>query len=94
MSNTVKVYYKNSSWSNAYVHYKVNGTWTSVPGVKMKASDRSGYTWMYTIDLGDTTSATLCFNNGNGSWDSKNGSNYTVGTGVYGISGNNTVKLN
>ena len=93
-SNTVKVYYKNSSWSNAYVHYKVNGTWTSVPGVKMKASDRSGYTWMYTIDLGDTTSATLCFNNGNGSWDSKNGSNYTVGTGVYGISGNNTVKLN
>ena len=93
-SNTVKVYYKNSSWSKAYVHYKVNGTWTSVPGVKMEASDRSGYTWMYTIDLGDTTSATLCFNNGNGSWDSKNGSNYTVGTGIYGISGNNTVKLN
>ncbi len=93
-SNTVKVYYKNSSWSKAYVHYKVNGSWTSVPGVKMEASDRSDYTWMYTIDLGDTTSATLCFNNGSGSWDSRNGSNYTVGTGIYGISGNNTVKLN
>lgn len=93
-SNTVKIYYKNSSWSKANIHYKVNGTWTNVPGVKMEASDRSGYTWMYTIDLGNTTSATLCFNNGNGSWDSKNGSNYTVGTGTYGISNNNTVKLN
>lgn len=92
--NTVKIYYKNSSWSKAYVHYNVNGTWTNVPGVMMETSDRSGYTWMYTIDLGDTTSTTLCFNNGNGSWDSKNGSNYTVGTGTYGISGNNTVKLN
>lgn len=92
--NTVKIYYKNSSWSKAYVHYNVNGTWTNVPGVKMETSDRSGYTWMYSIDLGNTTSATLCFNNGNGSWDSKNGSNYTVGTGIYGISGNNTVKLN
>ena len=93
-SNTVKVYYKNSSWSKAYVHYKVNGSWTSVPGVKMESSDRSGYTWMYTIDLGDTTSATLCFNNGSGSWDSKNGSNYTVGTGAYGVSSGNVVNLN
>ncbi len=76
--NTMTVYYKNSSWSNAYIHYKVNGTWTTVPGVKMKTSDNSGYTWMYTIDLGETTSAVVCFNNGSGSWDSKNGSNYTL----------------
>ncbi len=93
-SNTVKVYYKNSSWSKAYIHYKVNGSWTSVPGVQMQSSDRSDYTWMYTIDLGDTTSATVCFNNGNNSWDSNNSANYSVGTGEYAISGQKVTKLN
>ena len=93
-SNTAKIYYKNSSWSNAYAHYKVNGTWTSVPGVKMQTSDRSDYTWMYTIDLGTTTSATVCFNNGNNSWDNNSDADYTVGTGVYGISSGKVTKLN
>lgn len=92
-SNTVKIYYKKSNWSAAYVHYKVDNTWTKVPGEKMQPSDRSDYAWMYTIDLGDTTSATLCFNNGNGSWDNNNSANYKVGTGVYGISGNTVQKL-
>lgn len=92
-SNTVKIYYKKSNWSVAYVHYKVDSIWTKVPGQKMQPSDRSDYAWMYTIDLGDTTSATLCFNNGNGSWDNNNSANYTVGTGVYGISGNTVQKL-
>jgi len=75
------------------VHYKVDSIWTKVPGEKMQPSDRSDYAWMYTIDLGDTTSATLCFNNGNGSWDNNNSGNYKVGTGVYGISGNTVQKL-
>ena len=44
----------------------------------MESSDVSGYTWMYTINLEDTDSVVVCFNNGYGSWDSKNGANYTL----------------
>ena len=76
-SNKLTVYYKNNSWSSAYIHYKTdNGLWTVAPGVKMSISDNSDYTWMYVIDLGDSLGATVCFNNGSGSWDSRNGSNY------------------
>lgn len=86
-SNKTTIYYANSNWSNAYIHYKVgNGQWTTVPGVKMQnTSEQSGYTWKYNIDLGDDNQATVCFNNGNGSWDSRNGANYTVSTGIFGI---------
>ena len=92
--NTAVVYYNNSSWNNANIHYCVdNGTWTNVPGVKMQASDKAGYSWMYTIDLGEQSGATVCFNNGNNSWDSRNGSNYRVQSGVYAVSGGNVVKL-
>ena len=83
--NQVVVYYKRSattSWTNAYIHYKVNnGTWTTSPGVKM--TKISGGYWSYTINLGNETGATVCFNNGSGSWDSNNGANYTVGKGAY-----------
>jgi len=85
--NTATVYYTNSNFSSAYIHYKAgNGDWTTVPGVKMSASDRSDYTWMYTIDLGTSDNATVCFNNGSGNWDSRNGTNYTVKAGIYGVS--------
>ena len=92
-ANVAIVYYKNNSWSTAYIHYSVNGKWTSVPGVKMEASDRSDYTWMYTIDLGDATSAAVCFNNGNGSWDSRNAANYPVKAGSTGIYSQNVITL-
>lgn len=78
MTNTITIYYKNSNWSKAYIHYKVDDVWTTLPGMQMQASDVSGYTWMYTIDLEDATSAVVCFNNGSGSWDSRNGSNYVL----------------
>lgn len=78
MTNTITVYYKNSNWSKAYIHYKVDGVWTTLPGMQMQASDVSGYTWMYIIDLGDATSTVVCFNNGSGSWDSRNASNYVL----------------
>lgn len=84
-NNKVTVYYKNTKFSRAYIHYGVNGEWTKTPGVKMSRSDNSSYKWMYTIDLGDATEATVCFNNGNKVWDSKNGSNYKIGVGTYGI---------
>lgn len=92
VENKVTVYYSNSNWSKANIHYKVNGVWTTVPGVAMeKAEADSRYSWKFTINLGEETSATVCFNNGNGSWDSNNSKNYSVGTGNYGIS-NGVVK--
>ena len=51
----------------------------------MQSSDSPRYTWMYVIDLGEETSANICFNDGNGNWDSKNGSNYHVGTGTFAV---------
>lgn len=92
--NQVVVYYTRSastSWTNAYIHYKVNGVWTKAPGVKM--TKISAGKWKYTIDLGNTTSATFCFNNGSGSWDNNNGSNYTVGTGSYEVKENKVSKV-
>lgn len=93
-TNQTVVYYSNASWDNAYIHYKLdNGAWTTAPGVKMQNTDGSnGYTWMYTIDTGEDTGVTVCFNNGNGSWDSQNGSNYHVGIGSFGIQ-NGTIQI-
>ena len=78
------IYYDNA-WDTAYIHYAVDGKWTEVPGSKMKASDKAGYKWMYSIDLSGHTGADICFNNGNGAWDSLSEKNYQVGCGVYGI---------
>ena len=86
VSNKVKIYYNNSNFAQANIHYQAgNGAWTSAPGVTMQSSDSPRYTWMYVIDLGEETSANICFNDGNGNWDSKNGSNYHVGTGTFAV---------
>lgn len=93
-NNKAVIYYKNSSWSKANIHYCVdNGSWTKVPGVAMQASDKDGYTWMYTIDLGNESGASVCFNNGNNWWDSRNGSNYRVSAGQYTIVNGTVTKL-
>jgi len=93
--NIVTVYYKKSSFSKAYIHYKVgSGSWTTIPGVKMETSNLDGYTWMYTIALGTATDATVCFNDGAGTWDSNNGSNYKVYAGCYGIKSGIIYNLN
>lgn len=88
VENTVTLYYKKTSWSDVYCHYKPeNGTWSTVPGTKMVATnEQSGYQWKIVLDLGSSNSATVCFNNGSGSWDSNNGSNYIVYKGTYGVS--------
>ncbi|MCR5608791.1 MAG: alpha-amylase [Lachnospiraceae bacterium] len=87
-NNSVTVYYYNSkNWSNVYIHYcPKNGSWTTAPGVKMTSAG-SGY-YYYKINLGSATGATVCFNNGSGTWDSNNGSNYSVGTGSATIQNN------
>ena len=81
--NKTVIYYKG--YDNPYIHYQIgNGTWTTAPGVKMTAStDVSGYTYKAEIDLGDAEKLTACFNNGSGTWDSNNGSNYSFGVGYY-----------
>ena len=79
IERTVTIYY-STGWSTPYIHYtKGNNVWTKAPGVKMEAtSEMSGYNFKYVIPVEDTTtSVTMCFNNGNNSWDSKSGNNYT-----------------
>ena len=76
--NTITIYY--SGYNNPYAHYQVgDGAWTSVPGVKMNPSTKyAGYPYEITIDLATANKLTLCFNDGNGNWDSNNGNNYTL----------------
>ena len=61
--------------------------------MQMQASDRSDCKWMYTIDLGTATSATVCFNDGNSTWDNNNKNNYVLNKGTYKISGGTITKL-
>ena len=81
--NITTIYYKG--YTNPNIHYRIgNGSWTSVPGVKMvECTDVAGYNYKTTIDLGQEVNLTACFNNGSGSWDSNNGSNYTFGVGNF-----------
>lgn len=93
--NQAVVYYSNDSWEKVNIHYQTGkGQWTSVPGKEMTRDEsQSGYQWKYIIDLGEAKEATICFNNGLGSWDSQNGANYKVSAGTYGIKDGQVTKL-
>lgn len=93
-SNKTTLYYNNNNWSQAYVHYCINGQWTAVPGVAMADSDKDGYRWKFDFDLGEAEGVTVCFTDGNGNWDSRNASNYYIGTGKYGIKDGSIYELN
>ncbi len=82
-TNTVTIYYKG--YSNPNIHYQVgSGSWTNVPGIAMTATNEvPGYTHKYTIDLGSASYANVCFNDGHGNWDSRNGANYRFTQGTY-----------
>ncbi len=84
-TNEITVYYY-TGWSNSYIHYQpTNGSWTAAPGVQMSSSSVSGYK-VITINLGSASGLTACFNNGSGTWDSNNGSNYQLNSaGTYTI---------
>ncbi len=81
--NLVRIYYRG--YNTPYIHYQIgNGNWTDVPGFKMTPTDeQAGYTHMFTINLKNATYANVCFNDGNGNWDSKYGQNYYFETGTY-----------
>lgn len=83
-SNSVTIYYKNTSFTNRYIHYNLNGTttWTTAPGLAMTTSSYTGYS-VATIDLGTANGLKAAFNNGSGTWDNNNSQNYSFGTGVY-----------
>lgn len=91
----VTVYY-NTGWSQPYILYCLEkGSWINNPGIAMTAtSEKAGYTHKAVIKLGDSTYLKACFNNGASSWDSKNGINYTLQAGVYGVSNGNIYQLN
>lgn len=93
-SNITTIYYKG--YSSPYIHYKVNnGTWTTAPGIAMmETTEISGYTHKITIDLGNETNLTACFNNGSGSWDSRNGANYIFNAGKYTYFNGTSVLIN
>jgi hypothetical protein len=59
----------------------------------MEESDIDGYTWKYEIDLGTESGVQVCFNNGNNWWDSRNGANYYVTAGTYGIKDGTVTEL-
>lgn len=88
--NTATIYYKNTAFSNSYIHYKLDGatTWTTSPGVQMQNSAFSGYKSI-TIPLGNATGLTAAFNNGSGTWDNNGGNNYHFGTGSSSLTGGN-----
>ncbi|QMV43932.1 carbohydrate binding domain-containing protein [Cohnella cholangitidis] len=90
--NNVTIYYKNSSFANSYIHYKLDNatTWTALPGSQMQTSAYPGYASI-TIDLGSATGLTAAFNNGSGAWDSNGGNNYSFASGTWSlVNGNKT----
>ncbi|MFC5704062.1 carbohydrate binding domain-containing protein [Cohnella faecalis] len=90
--NTTTIYYKNTNFTNSYIHYKIDGssTWTTVPGTQLQASNFPGYNAI-TINLGSASGLTAAFNNGSGSWDNNGGNNYTFASGTWSlVNGNKT----
>lgn len=80
VNNKLTIYYKTGN-STEYIHYKVgDGSWTTAPGVAMTVN--SGY-GVYSIDMGQATTVTACFNDGAGNWDNNGGSDYTFSPGTY-----------
>ena len=92
-ANQTVIYYKG--YSTPYIHYQIGtGTWTAVPGKAMtKTNEMSGYTHKYIIDLGTVSYVNVCFNDGNNSWDSRNGANYRFERGTYTYAGGTMNKI-
>lgn len=77
-----KVYYYTPYGTSTYMHYAPNGgAWTTVPGVKMSASEYTGYT-VLEVSLGTATGMEAVFTNGSGSWDNNGGKNYDFPAGT------------
>ncbi|GAA1369863.1 carbohydrate binding domain-containing protein [Streptomyces beijiangensis] len=80
-SATVFYYTKTRNWAAYNLHFAPDGgSWTTVPGAGMEAACTD---WVKkTVDLGSAAGLAATFNNGQGTWDNNNGSNYALGTGT------------
>ncbi|WP_201305416.1 alpha-amylase family glycosyl hydrolase [Paenibacillus puerhi] len=83
---SVTIYYKNTAYANAYIHYKLDGstTWTTPPGTALQESSYAGYK-SATIPLGNASGLTAAFNNGSGAWDNNGGADYHFDSGVWSL---------
>lgn len=82
VQNKVTVYYKKGFPNTCFHYAPAGGSWTTVPGPQMAASDVSGYLEI-TVTIGTATSIQVAFNNCSGQWDSNNGANYSFGVGTW-----------
>ncbi|WP_035055792.1 carbohydrate-binding module family 20 domain-containing protein [Andreprevotia chitinilytica] len=90
--NSATVYYQPaSSWTTVNIHYGINGTWTTSPGVAMTLACTGWYS--KTINLGSYSTFQVDFNNGS-TWDNNSGINYQLSTGVWTVSGGKTGTTN
>lgn len=86
VGNSVTIYYKNTAYTNSYIHYSLDGSgvWTASPGSELQTSSYSGYKTA-TIPLGTAAGLTAAFNNGSGVWDNNSGSNYHFAAGTWSL---------
>ncbi|MHA6529608.1 carbohydrate binding domain-containing protein [Paenibacillus sp. BAC0078] len=86
VGTTATIYYKNTAYTNSYIHYKLDGStvWTTAPGTQMQASAFSGYKAI-TLQLEGASGLTAAFNNGSGTWDNNGGNNYHFAAGVWSL---------
>ena len=81
-SATVFYHAQTRGWSAVNLHYAPDGgNWTAVPGARMDEPACAGWV-RETVSLGTATAMQAAFNNDAGAWDSNNGSNYRLGTGI------------
>lgn len=77
---TVYYYTGTKAWPSVNIHYGINGTWTTSPGVAM--NETACTNWVKkTVALGSATSMKADFNNGS-TWDNNGGLDYTLAAGV------------
>lgn len=95
----IKIYYKNSLWTNAFIHYDKNitGIFTSVPGEQMSKTtlDIDNNTQnVFFKNIEDADKLQFVFNNGNNIWDNNISKDYFIlEKGSYYIdSENNTIR--
>ncbi|PWF46669.1 carbohydrate binding domain-containing protein [Massilia glaciei] len=85
--NSATVYYRNNAnWATVNIHYApTGGNWTVVPGLVMETACTGWKSKV--IALGAAGGLQAAFNNNAGTWDSKGGANYAMGTGISAVNG-------
>jgi hypothetical protein len=78
------IYYRNTSWSKACLHYRIDaGTWTTAPGVAMSSVGNSWFA--STVDVSSGDAVEFVPNNCSGTWDNNGGKNYKVPAGIWSV---------